>query len=218
MSCRFSTCLQLWQGKEVGYSWDSPTCAWRWIWPKWPKKAFHAPQSRKRNILLRNHAPRSKKRRSGVLSFLGTKRWRLRYKDTRQCFIKTKRPAAFIAKMATQTIRRHAGDMKEQVHLHLTDAESGLQSWLHHCPERHPPQPVTLPEFNLLKSLICLPDIRIRMHLIPVWNFSMMRIPSTIPILIQICWLMKVSTLSVVWWCSEQSFRRKQQRIERSFN
>jgi len=27
MSCRFSTCLQLWQGKEVGYSWNSPTCA-----------------------------------------------------------------------------------------------------------------------------------------------------------------------------------------------
>jgi len=29
MSCRFSTCLQLWRGKEVGYSWNSPTCAWR---------------------------------------------------------------------------------------------------------------------------------------------------------------------------------------------
>jgi hypothetical protein len=33
-----------------------------------------------------------------------------------------------------------------------------------------------------------------------VRNFSkMMRIPSMIPILIQICWLMMVSTLSVVW-------------------
>jgi len=29
MSCRFSSCLQLWQGKEVGYSWNIPTCAWR---------------------------------------------------------------------------------------------------------------------------------------------------------------------------------------------
>ena len=28
ISCRFSTCLLLWQGKEVGYSWISPTCAW----------------------------------------------------------------------------------------------------------------------------------------------------------------------------------------------
>jgi hypothetical protein len=28
MSCRFSTCLQLWQGEEVRYSWNSPTCAW----------------------------------------------------------------------------------------------------------------------------------------------------------------------------------------------
>jgi hypothetical protein len=28
---------------------------------------------------------------------------------------------------------------------------------------------------------------------------KMMRIPSTIPILLKICWLMMVSTLSVVW-------------------
>jgi len=151
MSCTFSTCQQLWQGKEVGYSWNSPTCAWPWIWPKWPKKAFRVPQSSKRNILLRNHAPRSEKRRTGVLSFLGTKRWRLRYKDTRQCFVKTKRPAAFQAKMAPQRIGRDAGDAKEQVHLHPTDAESGLQSGLCHCPARHPPQQLTLLKFNLLK-------------------------------------------------------------------
>jgi len=25
--CRFSTCLLLWQGKEVVYSWNSPTCS-----------------------------------------------------------------------------------------------------------------------------------------------------------------------------------------------
>jgi len=199
MSCRFSACLQLWQGKEVGYSWNSPRCAWCWIWPKWPKKAFHVQQSRKQNTTLRNHAPRSEKRRSGALSFLGAKKWRLRYKDTRQCFVKTECQAAFLAEMASQRIRRHAGDVKEQVHLHPTDAESGLQSRLHHCPARHLPQLVTLPEFNLLKSSICPPDISIQMQLFTVWNFSMMRIPSKIPILIQICWLMKVSTLSLVW-------------------
>jgi len=199
MSCRFSTCLQLWQGKEVGYSWNSPTCAWPWIWPKWPKKVFRAPQSRKRNISSRNHAPRSKKRRSGLLSFLGTNRWRLQYKDTRQCFVKTKRPAPFHAKIAPQRIRRQAGDEKEQVHLHPTDAESGFHMRLHRCPARHPPQPVTLLKFNLLKSSICPPDIRIRRLLFPMRNFSMMRNPSTIPILIQLCWLMKVCTLSVVW-------------------
>jgi len=199
MSCRFSTCLQLWQGKEVRYSWNSPTCAWCWIWPKWPKKVFHALQSRKRNTALRNHAPRSEMWRSGVLSFLGTKWWRLRYNDTRQCFVKTKRPAAFLAKIALQRIHRHATDAKEQVHLQPTNAESGLQSRLHHCPVRHPPQPVTLPEFNLLKLSICLPDIHIRMQVFPVRNVLMMRIPSTILILIQICWLMKVSTLAVAW-------------------
>jgi len=199
MSCRCSSCLRLWQGKEVGYSWNSPTCAWRWIWPKWPKKAFRAPQSRKRNTSLRIHTPRSEKRRHGLLSFLGTKRWRLWYKDTRQCFVKTKRLAAFLAKMAPQWIRRHAGDAKEQVHLHPTNTESRLQSRLHHCPSHHLPQPVTLPEFNLLKLSICLPDIRIPMQLFRVRNFSMMRTLSTITNLIQICWLMKVSTLSVVW-------------------
>jgi len=202
MSCRSSTCLQLWQGKQVGYSWNSPTCAWRWIWPKWPKKAFRAPQSRTQNITFRNHTPRSEKRRSGVLSFLGTKRWLLQYKDTRQCFVKTKHLAAFLAKMAPQRICRRSAGTKKLVHLHQTDAESRLQSRLHHCPARHPPQPVPLPEFNPLKSSICLPDIRIRIQLFPVRNFSMMRIPRTIPILIQICWLMKVSSLSVVWKCS----------------
>jgi len=199
MSCRFSTCLQLWQGKEVGYSWNSPTCAWRWIWPKWPKKALRAPQSRKRNTSLRNHPPGSKNRRCKVLSFLGTKRWRLRYKGPWQCFIKTKCLAAILAKMALQRIRRHAGDAKEQVHLHPTDAESRLQSRLHHCQSRHPPQPVTLPEFNLCKSSFYPPDLGVRIQLFPEGNFFMMRKPSTIPILILICWLMKVSTPSVVW-------------------
>jgi len=200
MSGRFSTCLQLWQGKEVGYSWNSPICAWRWTRPKLPKKAFRALQFSRRKFLWRNHALRSETRRSGVLSFLGTKMWRLRYNDTRQCFVITKRPAAFPAKMAAQTIRRHARHAMEQVHLHPSDVESGFQSRLHFCRAHYPPKPVTLPELNQLKSSICLSDIRIRIQLFPVVNISkMMRIPSTIPILIQICWLMKVSTLSVVW-------------------
>jgi len=200
MSCRFSTCLQLWQGKEVGYNWNNPTCAWHCIWPKWPKKAFRAPQYRKHIISFRNHPLRSKKRRSGVLSFLGIYRWRLRYNDTRQCFIKTKRPAAFLATMGPQRICRHSGDPEEQVHLHPSKAESWLQSRLHLCLARHLPQPVILLELNLLKSSICRPHIRIRIQLFLVRNFSMMmRIPSNIPIVIQICRLMKVRIRSVVW-------------------
>jgi len=35
--CRCSTCLLQWQGREVVYSWNSPTCAW-------PRKDFRAPQ------------------------------------------------------------------------------------------------------------------------------------------------------------------------------
>jgi hypothetical protein len=98
------------------------------------------------------------------------------------------RLALNMAKMAPQIIRRHTGQAKEQVHLPPPDAESGLQSRLNLHPARHPPQPVTLSELNLLKSSICLPDIHIRIHLFPVWNIQkMMRILSTIPILIQIC-------------------------------
>ena len=70
--------------------------------------------------------------------------------------------------MPPQRIRRHLGHAKEQVHLNPTDAVSGLQSQLNHCPERHPPQPVTLPEFKLVKWSICPPDIRIRIQLFPV--------------------------------------------------
>jgi hypothetical protein len=52
-----------------------------------------------------------------------------------------------------------------------------------------PPAPTgNTSELNLLMSTICWPDIRIRIQLFPVRNDSkMMRIPSTIPISIQIC-------------------------------
>jgi len=44
ISCGYSTCLLRWQGKDVVYSWNSPTCAWPWTWAKWPKKGFRAPK------------------------------------------------------------------------------------------------------------------------------------------------------------------------------
>ena len=200
MSCRFSTYLQLWQGKEVGYGCNSPTCAWRWIWPKWPKTAFRLLHWRKQNISLRNHAPSSKKRWSGVLSFMRIKGWRLGYKDTRQCFIITKRPPTFLVSMALQRMRRHAGDVQQQVHLPTADADCGLQSRLHLHPTRHPPQQVTLPELDGPQLAICRLDTRIPIQVLLVRTFlKMIRILSTISILIQICWLMMVSTLSVVW-------------------
>jgi len=77
ISCSFSTCLLLWQGKEVGYSWNSATCAWPWMWQKWPKKGVRVSQLRKHDIWWRNLAPRFEKRRSGMFSSLGITRWRL---------------------------------------------------------------------------------------------------------------------------------------------
>jgi len=75
ISCTYSTCLLLWQGKQVGYSWNGPTCASPRIRPKWQHTGCCVPQERKRNIGSRNLAPKSEKRRSRVLSILGIK-WR----------------------------------------------------------------------------------------------------------------------------------------------
>jgi len=44
ISCRFPTSVQVWQGKEVGYSRSSPTCTCPSIWPKWPKEGVRPPQ------------------------------------------------------------------------------------------------------------------------------------------------------------------------------
>jgi len=111
--------------------------------------------------LIKKTSPRSEKRRSGALSLLGTKWSGLQYKDTRQCFVKSKHPAAFLANIAPLRIHRDAGDAKEQVHLHPTDAESRLPIRLHHCPACHPPQQVPPPDFNVRKSSICPQDIGI---------------------------------------------------------
>jgi len=117
--------------------------------------------------------------------------------------------------MAPERICRQAGDAKKQVNLPPPDAACGLKDRLHICPACHPPQPETTPDINPLTSSICQPDICMRIQLFPVGNIlHMMTIPSTILILIQICWLMMVSTLSVVWWGVKYSFWRQKQRIE----
>jgi len=151
--------------------------------------------------------PRSEKRTSGLSSSLGITMWRLWKKNTRLCFLKTTRPDAFIAEMAPQRIRRHDGDPKDQSHLHPTNTDSRLLSWRHLCLQCHPRQLETIRELNIPKSSICRPDMCIHIHIFPVMKFSLLmhlpRIASKIPILIQICWLMKehplVSTLSAVW-------------------
>jgi hypothetical protein len=93
---------------------------------------------------------------------------------------------------ATTTFRRHAGDSKEQLQL---------------CPELHPAQQVTLLEHTIPISSILRLDIRIHIHFFPVANLQSSkhppRIASMIPIVIQICCLLKEqslgSTLSRVW-------------------
>jgi len=162
--------------------------------------------------LMKNLSLRTEMRRSGVLSFWGITRWRLRYRKTPGYALS--KPHAQMPSLPTwhhKNIRWHAGDAMVQVHLHPTDADSRLlsrlQSWVHLCRKHQPPQPVTLPQHNISKSPICRPDMCIDIYLFPVLNDSTLihlpRIASTIQILIQICCLMKehplVITLSAVW-------------------
>jgi hypothetical protein len=82
---------------------------------------------------------------------------------------------------------------------HPRDEQNGLKSPLHLRSARHLPQLATPPGLNIMESSIGWPEILIRKQLFPVQNDLLMtRIPTTIPLLIQQWWLIKVSTLSVV--------------------
>jgi len=147
--------------------------------------------------------------RSRELSCLGIKKWRLQWKDTRLCLVKTTWPDAFLAQMEPQKIRSHASDAQEQVHLRPTDTDGRLQRRRHIYLEHDPPHLVPLLELNISKSSNCRPVMRIHLLLFPLLNhlpsIPVPRIASTIQHLIQICCLMQehplVSPLSAVWYC-----------------
>jgi len=172
VSCRYSTCLLLWQGKEVGYSWNSLTCAWPWIWPKWPKEGFWAPQSSKHNTWSRHLALKSENRRSTELSFRAMKMWRLRWKDNWPCFRKVKLTAAFLAKLTQHRIPRHAGGAKAWVHLHQYDSDSQHQNWRNIRLAPHLCHPVPIRELRLPISKVFHPDMWLYLLLFPVLNIS----------------------------------------------
>ena len=168
------------------------------------------PREGKRIIWSRNISPSSEKKTSRLVSFLAINRLRMRYKDTWICLIRTIRPDAFIANMVWQRICWHAADAKEWVNFHPTNPDSRLKIWRNLSLECHQPQPVTIPELNILISSFCCRDMCIMIILVPLLNVVLLmhlpRITSTIQILNQICWLWKkyalVSTLSAVWSCS----------------
>jgi len=146
-------------------------------------------------------------RDSGVLGSMGIKWWRLEYKDTQLFFAKTTCQDGFVAKVAPQRISRHSGNLKEQVFLHLTDADSPLQGHFHCCLEYHPPQPIVIPYLKVPNWSFCWLDVHIHTDLFPGLNVVLLihlcRIASRIQILMQIWWLMKeqplVGTLPAMW-------------------
>jgi len=191
----------------VGYSWNSPTCSWPWLWLQWPIEGFRALQYGKHNISLRNPAPKSETRRSRQLSFLAMDRWMLRWKDNRVCFVKHMTTDTFLATMALQTISRHARSAKERLHLCLTGTDSWHQTQRNCRLNCHMREPVTIRELKVSQLPISHPDRCIPTLRFPALNFSilmhMARIASTMQISIQICWPMKehppVGTPSAVW-------------------
>jgi len=80
--------------------------AWPWICLKWATEGFCAAQWRQCNTWSRNLGPKSKKSWCVGFSFLCIKMWRLRWKDTRLCFGKINRMAAFLAIMAQHRLPR----------------------------------------------------------------------------------------------------------------
>jgi len=130
--------------------------------------------------------------------------------------------ASFLAKMAHQTICRHAGGAKELAHLQLTKADSWHQYWCRLYLEHQLHRLATIRELKVPKSKVCHLDICIYILLFPALNFSIMihipRIASTIKIVFQICWLMKehppVNMLLAEWKCSWHPFCRREQPTE----
>jgi len=96
--------------------------------------------------------------------------------------------------MATPSIRRHAGDAKEQVHFHPTYAESRLQSRRHLCPECQPPQLRTISELKVSKSSICRPDMHFHIHLFHMLNcLVLVHLP-------RVASLMQIWSRYADWW------------------
>jgi len=107
---------------------------------------------------------KSEMRTCRELSFLSIERWMLRYKDTRQWFVKIYQTAGFLTIIALQRICWHAGRVKDWVHLH--------QNWRHLHPERLLCQLVTMRELNVQKSKVRLMDMCIFMLLLRMLNFQ----------------------------------------------
>jgi hypothetical protein len=95
---------------------------------KMAKEGFSCAAIEETKYLIKKPRAEVREEKKWGVKFPGHKKVKAAIKDTRQCFVITKRPAAFLAKMAPQRIRRHAGDANEQVHLPPPDAECGLQS------------------------------------------------------------------------------------------
>jgi len=69
--------------------------------------------------------------------------------------------------MALQKICTHNGNANEHVHLNPTETDSRLENRRHLYVVRHPPQPLSIQELNVVKWSNCQRNMRIHIHLFP---------------------------------------------------
>ena len=111
-------------GKEVGYSWNSPICAWPWIWLQWPTEGFRPPQCRNHNISSTKSCTKVSDEKKRIFVFPGHKKVKGAIDRHWTVLCHNTQPDALLSPMPLEIIHRHAGDAKEQVHLLLSDTDS----------------------------------------------------------------------------------------------
>jgi len=207
ISCRFSTWLLPWQGKEAGSSRNSPTCACHSILPKWPRNGFSCAIIEKTQYLMKKPRAEVWEEKKWGVGMFGHEKVKSAIQRHPAMLRQNQTNTCLPCHNAPSTIHRHAGGWRQCTHLHLANTVSLHQSQHHLHPKHHLRPPVTIRALKGPKSTICHSDMLIYTLLFPSLNYShlmhMHRIASRIQNIIQICWLMKeqplVSTLSAVW-------------------
>jgi hypothetical protein len=98
------------------------------IMAKMAKEGFSRASIEETKYLIKKPRAVVQEEKKRGVEFAGHKQVKAPIQRNPVMLCQTKRPAAFLPKIVPQKIRRHAGEAKEQVHLPVPDAESGLQS------------------------------------------------------------------------------------------
>jgi hypothetical protein len=178
-----------WQGDQVQLDLSNMHLAMKLA--TMAKGGFSCATRQETQYLIKKPRANVEEEKKPGVEFPGDTKVQAGIEDTGLCFIKTTWPDAFLGTKAPKKIHRHARDTNKQVHLHAIDADSRLRSRHHICPDHHPPQLLIFLYLNFPESLFYWPDKHSFIYLFPMGNLLLLvlllRIASTLEILIQIC-------------------------------